>query len=164
MKTSFSGIFWGFVSIGIGCFFLAGTWGAYLEYQRVQEYSGQVIGQVTKKHSQTTADGSGNYYLDYWFVPANGRKINATGSISKQQWGALQIDDNLEIRFSTSNANGFAGSSIDASFVFGLVTFFVTDVVVIFFINPVNNFILTIYHHRLLHRHLHHYQNILLEI
>ena len=66
MKTSFSGIFWGFVSIGIGCFFLAGTWGAYLEYQRVQEYSGQVIGQVTKKHSQTTADGSGNYYLDYW--------------------------------------------------------------------------------------------------
>ena len=89
--------------MSIGCFFLAGTWGAYLDYNRVQEYSGQASGKVTKKHSQTTADGSGNYYLDYSFVPASGSKINATGSISKQQWEALQIDDTLEIRYDTSN-------------------------------------------------------------
>ena len=105
LKTSFSVIFWGFVSIGIGCIFLAGTWGVYSDYHRVQDYSGQVIGQVTKKYSQTTADGSGNYYLDYWFVPANGSKINATGSIAKQQWETLQVDDNLEIRYDPSNPN-----------------------------------------------------------
>ena len=66
MKTSFSGIISGFISLCIGCVFLAGTWGAYLDYNRLQDYTGQVIGQVTKKHSQTTADGSGNYYLDCW--------------------------------------------------------------------------------------------------
>jgi hypothetical protein len=103
LKTSFSGIIFGLISVGIGCFFLAGTWGAYSDYNRVQEYSGQASGQVTKKHSQTTADGSGNYYLDYWFVPASGFKINATGSISKQQWEALHIDDTLEIRYDPSN-------------------------------------------------------------
>lgn len=66
MKISFSGILFGFISVGIGCFFLAGTWGAYLDYNRVQEYSGQASGQVTKKHFQTAADGIGSYYLDYW--------------------------------------------------------------------------------------------------
>lgn len=105
MKASFSGIFWGFVCLGIGCFFLAGTWGVYLDYNRVQDYSGQASGQVTKKHVQTAADGSGNYFLDYCFVPANGSKINATGSISKQQWDALQVDDTLEIRYDPSNTD-----------------------------------------------------------
>ena len=105
MKASFSGIFWGLISIGIGCFFLAGTWGVYLDYNRVQEYSGRASGQVTKKHFQTTADGSGNYYLDYSFVPAAGSKISATSSISKQQWDTLQVNDNLEIRYDPSNPN-----------------------------------------------------------
>ena len=85
MKTSFSGIFFGFICMGIGCFFLAGTWGAYLDYNRVQDYSGRASGHVTKKHFQTAADGSGNYYLDYWFVPSSGSKISARGDISKQQ-------------------------------------------------------------------------------
>jgi hypothetical protein len=103
LKTSFSGIIIGFISVGVGCFFLAGSWGAYLDYNRVQEYSGRASGQVTKKHFQTTADGSGNYYLDYWFVPAAGSKISATSSISKQQWDTLQVNDNLEIRYDPSN-------------------------------------------------------------
>ena len=105
LKASLSGIFWSFISAGVGCVFLAGTWGVYLDYSRIQEYNARASGQVTKKHSQTTADGSGNYYLDYWFVPANGSKINATGSIAKQQWEALQVDDKLEIRYDPSNPN-----------------------------------------------------------
>lgn len=52
MKTSFSGIFFGFICMGVGCFFLAGTWGAYLDYNRVQEYSGRASGHVTKKYFQ----------------------------------------------------------------------------------------------------------------
>ena len=103
MKTSFSGIIIGFISVGVGCFFLAGSWGAYLDYNRVQEYSGRASGQVTKKHFQTTADGSGNYYLDYWFVPADGSKISASSGISKQQWDTLKVNDNLEIRYDPSN-------------------------------------------------------------
>ncbi len=103
MKTSFSGIIIGFISVGVGCFFLAGSWGAYLDYNRVQEYSGRASGQVTKKHFQTTADGSGNYYLDYWFVPAAGSKISTSSGISKQQWDTLQVNDNLEIRYDPSN-------------------------------------------------------------
>ncbi len=105
MKTSFSGIFFGFICMGIGCFFLAGTWGAYLDYNRVQDYSGRASGHVTKKHFQTAADGSGNYYLDYWFVPSSGSKISARGDISKQQWDTLQVNDNLEIRYDQSNPN-----------------------------------------------------------
>jgi hypothetical protein len=103
LKTSFSGIIIGFISVGVGCFFLAGSWGAYLDYNRVQEYSGRASGQVTKKHFQTTADGSGNYYLDYWFVPAAGSKISTSSGISKQQWDTLQVNDNLEIRYDPSN-------------------------------------------------------------
>ena len=91
MKASFSGIFWGLISVGIGCFFLAGTWGAYLDYNRVQEYSGRASGQVTKKHFQTATDGVGNYYLDYCFVPSSGSKISTSSSISKQQWETLKV-------------------------------------------------------------------------
>ena len=105
MKISFSGIFWGFICIVIGCFFLAGTWGAYLEYNRIQEYSGRASGYITKKHFLTAADGSGNYYLDYWFVPANGSKISTSSGIAKQQWDTLQVNDNLEIRYDQSNPN-----------------------------------------------------------
>ena len=103
MKISFSNIFWGFICIVIGCFFLAGTWGAYLEYNRIQEYSGRASGHITKKHFLTAADGSGNYYLDYWFVPADGSKISTSSGIAKQQWDTLQVNDNLEIRYDQSN-------------------------------------------------------------
>lgn len=103
MKISLSHIISGLISTGIGCFFLAGTWGAYSEYNRVQEYSGQATGQVTKKHFQTSGEGSGNYYLDYWFAPSPDSKISASSGITKQQWDTLQIGDTLEIRYDKSN-------------------------------------------------------------
>ena len=92
MKISFSGIFIGFICMGVGCFFLVGTWGVYLDYTRVKEYSGRVSGQVTKKHFQTAADGSGNYYLDYCFVPSSGSKISTSSGISKQQVGQVAAE------------------------------------------------------------------------
>ena len=103
MKISFSGIFFGLICIGIGCFFVTGTWGAYSDYKEVQEYSGRAKGHITKKYFQATADGSGKYYLDYWFVHAGGNKINTNSNISKQQWDALKVNDSLEIRFDPSN-------------------------------------------------------------
>lgn len=105
MKLSASRIVGVVISLVIGGVFLAGSWGAYLDYNRVQEYSGRASGHVTKKHFQTAADGSGNYYLDYWFVPSDGSKISATSGISKQQWDTIQVNDNLEIRYDPSNAN-----------------------------------------------------------
>ena len=105
MKTSFSGVFWGFVSICVGCFLAASSWYAYLDYRRVQGYMGIASGEVTKKNFQTTADGSGSYYLDYSFVPAAGNKISATGIISRQQWDNLQVNDKLAIIYDPSNPN-----------------------------------------------------------
>ena len=103
MKTSFSSIFWSLISLGVGCFFLVGAWGAYRDNNRTQGYSGRAIGKITKKHFQTTADGGGNYYVEYWFVPTDSYKINGTNFISKQQWDALKINDKLEIRYDPLN-------------------------------------------------------------
>ena len=89
--------------MGVGFFFLAGSWGAYSEYKSVQDYGGRAIGHITKKHFQAAADGGGNYYLDYWFVSSAGSKISASSIIAKQQWDILQVDDTLEIRFDPSN-------------------------------------------------------------
>ncbi|MGV8059639.1 MAG: DUF3592 domain-containing protein [Smithellaceae bacterium] len=105
MKVSFSAIIFGLVSVGIGCFFLAGAWGAYLGYKQVQEYNGQTIGYITKKHFQRSGEGTGNYYLDYWFAPSSSTKISASNSISKQQWDALRVGDTLEIRYDRYNPN-----------------------------------------------------------
>ena len=105
MKISFSGIFFGLICICIGCFFLAGTWGSYLDNNRLQEYSGRAIGHITKKHFQTTTDGSGNYYLDYWFLSAAGSKMSVSSVTAKQQWDMLQVDDTMEIRYDQSNPN-----------------------------------------------------------
>ena len=102
MKVFFSVIFWGLISLAVGCLFLAGTWGDYAEYSRIQKYDGQAIGKITKKHFQTTVEGGGNYYLDYWFTTSSGNQINATSDISKQQWDVLQIGDTLEIRYDRS--------------------------------------------------------------
>jgi hypothetical protein len=103
LRASVSGIIYGFISVGIGCFFLAGTWGAYLEYKHVQEYNGQAAGHVTKKDFRTGGDGNGNYYLEYWFAPSPDSKISTNSGISKQQWDALQVGDTLEIRYDKSN-------------------------------------------------------------
>lgn len=105
MKSSLPGIFFGFICVGIGFIFLAGTYYAYLDYTRVQKYSGRASGQVTKKYSLIASDGSGNYYLDYSFVSSAGSIINASSSISKQQWDTLHIGDALEIRYDLSNHN-----------------------------------------------------------
>ena len=102
MKFSFSGIFWGLISLAVGCLFLAGTWGVYADHSRIQKYNGQAIGKITKKHFQTMADGGGNYYVDYWFTTSGGDRITASSDMSKQQWDALQIGDTLEIRYDRS--------------------------------------------------------------
>ena len=103
LKVSFSGIIFGLISVGVGCFFLAGTWGAYLEHNRVQKYSGQATGHITKKHFQASGEGSGNYCLEYWFAPSHGSKVSANSGISEKQGDALKVGDTLEIRYDQSN-------------------------------------------------------------
>lgn len=105
MKISFSAVFWGVVSLGIGFVFLVGSWGSYSEYTRVQDYSGRSIGHITNKHLKLGSDGGGNYYMDYWFVSSNGSKISASSVIAKQQWDMLRVDDTMEIRYDKSNPN-----------------------------------------------------------
>jgi len=103
LKTSISSIIIGLVCIGVGLFFLAGSWGAYSKYKSVQDYGGRTIGHITKKHFQTAADRGGNYYVDYWFMSSAGSKISASSIIAKQQWDMFQVDDTMEIRFDRSN-------------------------------------------------------------
>jgi hypothetical protein len=105
LKISLSGIFWGLICIGIGLFFLSGSWGSYAEYKRVQDYRGLVLGHVTNKYFKLGSDGGGSYYMDYWFMPSTGSKIRASSVIAKQQWDMLRVDDTLEIRFDQSNPN-----------------------------------------------------------
>ena len=105
MKVSFSGVFWGLICIGIGFFFLYGSWGGYAEYKRVKDYTGHAVGHVTNKHFKLGADGGGNYYMDYWFMPSAGSKIIARSIVAKQQWDVLKVDDTMEIRFDKSNPN-----------------------------------------------------------
>lgn len=105
MKISFSRVLWGVICLGVGLFFLAGSWGSYAEYQRVQNYDGRAIGHITNKHFKLGSDGGGNYYVDYWFMPSANSKISATGMIAKQQWEILKVDDTFEIRYDRSNPN-----------------------------------------------------------
>ncbi len=105
MKISFSRVLWGLICLGVGLFFLAGSWGSYAEYQRVQNYDGRAVGHITSKHFKLGSDGGGNYYVDYWFMPSADGKISATGIIAKQQWEMLKVDDTFEIRYDRSNSN-----------------------------------------------------------
>jgi len=105
LKISFSRVLWGVICLGVGLFFLAGSWGSYAEYQRVQNYDGRAIGHITSKHFKLGSDGGGNYYVDYWFMPSADGKISATGIIAKQQWEMLKVDDTFEIRYDRSNPN-----------------------------------------------------------
>jgi len=91
--------------MGIAFFFLSGSWGAYTEYKRVQDYSGWAIGHITKKHFQTTADAGGNYYIDYWFISSSGSKISVSSVIAQPQWDLLRVSDTMEIRYDQSNPN-----------------------------------------------------------
>lgn len=103
LKISLSRVLGGLICVTIGCFFLAGSWGIYAEHNRIKAYSGLTSGHITKKYFRTATDGSGNYYLDYWFVTSRGDKINATSGMSKQQWDTLKVDDTIEIRYDVSN-------------------------------------------------------------
>lgn len=105
MKISFSGIFFGLICIGIGCFFMTGTWGAYTEYKFVKDYSGKAVGHITNKYFKKGSDGGGIYYINYWFMPSSDGKINTSSGISSQQWNALNVNDTLEIRFDPSDSN-----------------------------------------------------------
>jgi len=105
LKISFSRVLWGLICLGVGLFFLAGSWGSYAEYQRVQNYEGRAVGHITNKHFKLGSDGGGNYYVDYWFMPSTNSKISATGMIAKQQWEILKVDDTFEIRYDRSNPN-----------------------------------------------------------
>lgn len=105
LKISFSGIFLGLICIGIGCFFVAGTWGAYTEYKHVQNYSGKAVGHITNKYFKKGSDGGGIYHIDYWFMVSSDGKINASSGISRRQWDALKVNDTLEIRFDPLNPN-----------------------------------------------------------
>ena len=102
MKISVSGIFWGFVCVAVGLFFLAGSWGAYAEYKRVQDYEGRAIGHIANKQSKLGSDGGGNYFIDYWFMSSAGVKISASSTVAKQQWDMLKVNDTLEIRYDRS--------------------------------------------------------------
>ena len=99
MKVSFSGVFWALFCVGVGLFFLAGSWGSYVDYE------GRAIGHITNKNFKLGSDGGGNYYIDYWFMPSAGSKISATSIIAKPQWDILQVNDTLEIRYDQSNPN-----------------------------------------------------------
>jgi hypothetical protein len=103
LKISFSTVFWGLMSIGVGLFFIAGSWGAFAEYKRVQDYEGRAIGNITDKHFKQGSDGGGSYHVDYWFMSSGGSKISAGSVIAKQQWDMLQKDDTMEVRYDLSN-------------------------------------------------------------
>lgn len=103
MKIFPFGILISLVCIGIGLFLLSGSWGVYAEYKRVQEYDGRAVGYLINKQFKGGSDGGGNYYVDYWFISSTGIKISATGTIAKQQWDVLKVDDTMEIRYDQSN-------------------------------------------------------------
>jgi hypothetical protein len=103
LKRSLSGAILGLIFIGIGIFFLIGSWYAYSDYIRIQKYDGRAIGKVTQKHFQTTADGGGNYTLDYSFADSSGTKIGGSNRVTKQQWDSLKDGDILEIVYDQSN-------------------------------------------------------------
>ncbi len=125
MRVSFPRIILGLICIGIGCFLLSGSWAAYTEYKRVQDYGGRATGHVTDKNFKRGSDGGGNYYIDYWFMSSAGNKISSTGIIGKQQWDVLQVDDTMEIRYDLSNPNRsiyMYGGSPSLVFVFFMLT------------------------------------------
>lgn len=89
--------------MGIAFILLYGSWGAYTEYKRVQDYSGRAMGHITYKYSKSAADGGANYYMDYWFMSSAGNKINASCVIAKPQWDMLRVSDTMEIRYDQSD-------------------------------------------------------------
>lgn len=124
MKISNSGMIASLVTIAIGTFCIYTSWEAYSEYRRISEYDGYATGYVTKKHFSRASDGKSRYYLDYWFSTATAQKVNATGSISKQQWELLKMGDSLEVRYSLSRPERNVpkyGGSVSLVYVFFLI-------------------------------------------
>jgi uncharacterized protein (TIGR02588 family) len=121
LKVSLSGLIVGLVSIGIGCALLAATWWSYVDYDRMKVYDWQATAEITKKHSRTMTDGKVQYYLDYSFAPAAGKKIEASNVVSKERWDAFQVKDTFKIRYNQANPSRHiplyeSGSSLPFAF------------------------------------------------
>jgi len=133
MRISLSVIIFSLVCVFAGVIFLSGSWGAYAQYQRIRAYEGKAVGHITGKHFQTGSDGSGSYFVDYWFVPFGGGKISATGLINKQQWDMLKVGDTMEVRFNRQdpgqNIPQYGGSS---SLIFAFFMFLLGGVFLLF--------------------------------
>lgn len=93
------------ISLVISFFFIITGVEAYKEYAREQGYNGVSTGYVIKKHYQRASDGNSIYYLDYWFAIADGRRINSTNRISKENWDHLKTNDALGIRYDQADPN-----------------------------------------------------------
>lgn len=133
MKISKSKVILGAISLLIGVFFVMASWESSSEYMRVKEYAGFATGNVTKKHFSQAADGNSLYYIDYWFILSDGKKISSTRSILKQHWDVLKADDTLEIRYDKSNPDRnipMAGGSL--SLVYAFFVFILGAVFLIF--------------------------------
>jgi hypothetical protein len=133
MRISVSHAVVGTISLLIGVFFVMASWESISEYMRVKEYAGFATGNVTNKHFSQAADGNSLYYIDYWFILADGKKISSTRSILKQHWDVLKVDDTLEIRYDKSNPNRntpMAGGSV--SLVYAFFVFILGAVFLIF--------------------------------
>ena len=121
MRISKSGIIASLVTIVIGTFCIYASWEGYSEYRRISEYGGYATGYVTKKHCSRASNGKSTYYIDYWFSPALGEKVNAIGIISKQQWESLEMGDSLEVRYSLPHPDHNVpkyGGSVSLAYVF----------------------------------------------
>lgn len=124
MTRSKSGMIVSLIAIVIGTFCIYASWEAYSEYRRISEYDGYATGYVIKKHFSRGSDGKSTYYLYYWFLPAPGEKVNATGIISKQQWESLKEGDSLGIRYNMLRPDLNVpknGGSVPVAYVFFLI-------------------------------------------
>jgi len=105
----------------IGVFFLYIGWEAYSEHARIEEYAGFATGYLTQKHFQRASDGNSVYYLEYWFMLADGRKIISKRNVLKEHWDILKVNDALEIRYDKSSPDRnipLSGGGVSLAYVF----------------------------------------------
>jgi hypothetical protein len=139
LKISASKVVLGLISLGIGGFLLLGSWEAYSNYTHAQEYSGRATGCITKKHFLRASDGNTSYYVDYWFVPPAGGKKETTGTIPKQLWDTIKVDDKIEIKYDPVNpGRSFPMNDGSASLIF---TFFIFVMGAVFSVFGISNFL-----------------------
>lgn len=93
--------------IGVLCLFVGvggvvGCWGAYITDTNIDKRGPRAKAHVLKKIFLEVADGTSEYVLEYSFKTSDGQVINATRSVSKQLWEALQEGGLLEVRYAES--------------------------------------------------------------